>query len=165
MDFLATATTETDRHLHEIESVRCFQRRVQIVFHLFGNSILNKLRHGDLHRFSIVLLTQFSTTTSKSTFIPRSKFKFSPKPLHSVLKSKSQPNHLPTHFQHFSVVSHGSSEFQEQVTQRNRQRLLSTWLAYRQGKHLSQDWTQGEFEHGSICSGTKPACRRARLSL
>ena len=43
----------------------------------------------------------------------------------------------------FSVVANGPSEFQEQVTQRNQQRLLSTWLAQRQEKRVSQGWTQG----------------------
>ena len=68
----------------------CFQRRVQIVLHMFGNSkglhFLNKLRHGSLDGFSTVLLTQFSTTQSKSTLsqVPKS----SPKPSHSFLKSK-----------------------------------------------------------------------------
>ena len=124
-----------------------FQRRVQIVFHMFGNSnglhFLNNLRHGDLDGFSSVLLNQFSTTKSKSTLIPGSKFKFSPKPLLSLLPSK-----ISTTNQMINMDSqHTLSEFQEQVTQRNRQRLLSTWLAHRQGKHLSQDWTQGESKH------------------
>ena len=141
----------------------CF-RRVQIVFHLFGNSngrhFLNKLRHRDLDRFSIVLLTQFSTTKSKSTLIPGSNSMFSPKPLHSFLKARCPP---PTksstwtpNTPHFSVVSNGSSEFQEQVTQRNRQRLHSTWLAHR---------GETSFTGLDICSDKKPACRRARLSL
>ena len=70
----------------------CPQRRVQIVFYMKKNSsglhFLNNLRHGDLDGFSIVLLTQFLTTKSKSTLIPSSKFKFSPKQLHSFLTSK-----------------------------------------------------------------------------
>ena len=150
-----------------------FQRCVQIVFHMFGHSnglhLLNKLRHRDLDGFTIVFLTQLSTTKSKSTLLPGSKFKFCPKPLNSFLKSK-----IPTtnqiinmdsqvHLKHFSVVSSEPSEFQEhvtqrnhqqvtqrsrqQITQRNRQQLLSTWLVHRQGQHLSLDWPQGESKY------------------
>ena len=38
--------------------------------------------------FRFFIMTQFSTTKSKSTLFPGSKFKFSPKPLHSFLKDK-----------------------------------------------------------------------------
>ena len=62
-------------------------------------------------------------------------------------------------FQHFSVVSNDPSEFQEQVKQRNRQRLLSTWLSHRQGTPFT-----GRDAGRSICSDTKLVCRRARLS-
>ena len=48
------------------------------------------------------------------------------------------------HTLNISVVSSGPSEFQEQVTQRNQQLLLSSWLAHRQEKRVSQDWTQEE---------------------
>ena len=92
----------------------CFQRRVQ----------LNGL-HFDME-ILIVLLTQFSTTKSKSTLIPGSKFKFSPKPLKSFLKSNISTSNQTInmdsqHTLNISVVSKDSSKFQEQVTQRNRQ--------------------------------------------
>ena len=147
----------------------CFQRRVRLS-HVWEKQLafLDKLRHGDLDGFSMVLLTQFSTTKSKSTLIPGSKSKFSPKPLHSFSwKARFPPP--PSNMDHTLDISlsfaNGSSD-RNKMTQRNRQRLLSTWLAHRQEKHLSQDWTQGESKHTlSICSDTKPACRRARLSL
>ena len=71
---------------------------------MFGNSnglhLLSKLWHGHLDGFSIVILTQFSTTKSKSTLFPS---------VHSFLKDKistTRQHGLPTHRGH-SVVSSG----------------------------------------------------------
>ena len=101
------------------------------------------------------------TSTIEIDFDPRFQIQVQSEATAQLLESKistTNPNHphgLPTHLEHCSVVSDGSSEFQEQVTQRNRQRLLSTWLAHRQEKHLSQDWTKGESKHTGPCAVTQ----------
>ena len=155
----------------------CFQRRVQIVFHMFGSinglHCSNKLRNGDLDEFPIVLLTQFSTTKSRSNFTdPRFQIQVQSEAIAQLSQKQDfhhQPNHHyrpPTLHEPVSVASHDPLQVQRQVKQRNRQRLLLNMVDTSTGETPFTGLDAGRIQtHGSNCSDTKPACRRARLSL
>ena len=125
-DFRAVATTEGDRYLHVIESVHVLPTERP-------DHLLNKLRLGDIDWFSLVLLTQFLITKSKSTLIPGPKLKLSPKPLHSLLKSESSTSQIINMY-----FTTDPLKFRWQVTHRNRQQRFSTWFARQQRKHFQR---------------------------
>ena len=136
-DFRAVATTEGDRYLHVIESVHVLPTERP-------DHLLNKLRLGDIDWFSLVLLTQFLITKSKSTLIPGPKLKLSPKPLHSLLKSESSTSQIINMY-----FTTDPLKFRWQVTHRNRQQRFSTWFCTSTEETLSKDWARRESKHAA----------------